>query len=103
MAFQVEELSIQLIEALAPLRPRIKQRDKALEDQLRRAATQRCGRTAWPGADTKVSAIRAADWHPKNPGTRDQRGAFVAATAPRALHGGLALFPFRALECGILA
>ena len=39
MAFQVEELSIQLIEALAPLMPRIKQRDKALEDQLRRAAS----------------------------------------------------------------
>ena len=39
MAFQVEELSIQLIEALVPLMPRIKQRDKALEDQLRRAAS----------------------------------------------------------------
>jgi hypothetical protein len=39
MAFQVEELSIQLIEALVPLMPRIKQRDRALEDQLRRAAS----------------------------------------------------------------
>ena len=39
MQFQVEELSIQLIEALVPLMPRIKQRDKALEDQLRRAAS----------------------------------------------------------------
>ena len=39
MAFQVEELSIQLVEALAPLMPRIKQRDKSLEDQLRRAAS----------------------------------------------------------------
>jgi four helix bundle protein len=38
MAFQVEELSLQLIDALAPLMPRIK-RDKALEDQLRRAAS----------------------------------------------------------------
>jgi four helix bundle protein len=38
-AFQVEELSIQLVEALVPLMPRIKQRDKALEDQLRRAAS----------------------------------------------------------------
>ena len=38
-AFQVEELSLQLIEALAPLMPRIKQRDKSLEDQLRRAAS----------------------------------------------------------------
>jgi four helix bundle protein len=39
MAFQVEELSLELIGALAPLMPRIKQRDKALEDQLRRAAS----------------------------------------------------------------
>jgi four helix bundle protein len=39
MAFQVEELSLELISALAPLMPRIKQRDKALEDQLRRAAS----------------------------------------------------------------
>jgi four helix bundle protein len=39
MAFQVEELSIQLIAALVPLMGRIKQRDKALEDQLRRAAS----------------------------------------------------------------
>jgi four helix bundle protein len=39
MAFHVEELSIQLIEALVPLMPRIKQRDKDLENQLRRAAS----------------------------------------------------------------
>lgn len=39
MAFQVEELSLQLIEELAPLMPRIKQKDKSLEDQLRRAAS----------------------------------------------------------------
>lgn len=39
MSFQVEELSIQLIEALVPLMPRIKQRDKDLESQLRRAAS----------------------------------------------------------------
>ena len=39
MAFQVEELSIQLIDALVPLMPRIKQRDKDLADQLRRAAS----------------------------------------------------------------
>ena len=39
MAFQVKELSIQLIEVLAPVMPRIKQRDKSLEDQLRRAAS----------------------------------------------------------------
>lgn len=39
MAFQVEELSLELIEALVPPMPRIKQRDKTLEDQLRRAAS----------------------------------------------------------------
>jgi four helix bundle protein len=39
MAFQVEELSIELIDALVPLMPRIRQRDKALEDQLRRASS----------------------------------------------------------------
>jgi four helix bundle protein len=39
MPFQVEELSLELIDALAPLMPRIKQRDKDLADQLRRAAS----------------------------------------------------------------
>jgi four helix bundle protein len=39
MAFQVEELSIELIEVLAPLMARIKQRDKSLADQLARAAS----------------------------------------------------------------
>jgi four helix bundle protein len=42
MAFQVNELSIAMVEALVPLMPRIKQRDKALEDQLRRAASSVC-------------------------------------------------------------
>jgi four helix bundle protein len=39
MAFQVKELCIQLIEVLARLIPRLKQRDKSLADQLSRAAT----------------------------------------------------------------
>ncbi|HEX2872818.1 MAG TPA: four helix bundle protein [Polyangiaceae bacterium] len=39
MAFQLEELSLELIDALVPLMPRIKNRDKALEDQIRRAAS----------------------------------------------------------------
>lgn len=39
MAFQLEELSLEFIAALVPLMPRIKQRDKNLEDQLRRAAS----------------------------------------------------------------
>src|SRR5690242_6942790 len=37
MAFQVKELSIQLVEELAPVMPRIRQRDKSLADQLARA------------------------------------------------------------------
>ena len=39
MPFQVEELSLELITTLVPLMPRIKQRDKDLENQLRRAAS----------------------------------------------------------------
>lgn len=39
MPFQAEELSLELIDALITLMPRIKQRDKSLEDQLRRAAS----------------------------------------------------------------
>jgi four helix bundle protein len=39
MKFYAEELSIQFIEALVPLMPKIKQRDKSLEDQLRRASS----------------------------------------------------------------
>jgi four helix bundle protein len=39
MAFQLEELCLELCEALVPLMPRIKQRDKTLEDQLRRSAS----------------------------------------------------------------
>ena len=39
MALQVAVLSIELIETLCPLMPRIKQRDKSLADQLSRAAS----------------------------------------------------------------
>lgn len=39
MTFRLEELSLELIEALVPLMPRIKRSDKSLEDQLRRAAS----------------------------------------------------------------
>lgn len=39
MALQVAELSIELIEALRPLVPRIKARDKSLADQIMRAAS----------------------------------------------------------------
>ncbi len=39
MALQVASLSIELIENLRPLIPRIKQRDRSLADQLTRAAS----------------------------------------------------------------
>jgi len=39
MAFQVESLSIELIEALRPIIPRIKRHDRSLADQLARAAS----------------------------------------------------------------
>ena len=39
MALQVAELSLELIETLRPLMPRIKQRDKSLADQIQRSAS----------------------------------------------------------------
>lgn len=39
MALQVTQISLELIRALRPLMPRLRQRDKSLADQLRRAAT----------------------------------------------------------------
>jgi len=60
MAFQVEELSIQLIEALVPLMPRIRQRDKSLEDQLRRAASSiglNCAEAAMKLAERIVAIL----------------------------------------------
>jgi four helix bundle protein len=39
MSLIVADLSIALIETLRPLMPRIKARDKSLEDQIRRAAS----------------------------------------------------------------
>ena len=39
MALQVAELSLELIETLRPLVPRIKQRDKSLADQIMRSAS----------------------------------------------------------------
>jgi len=39
MAFQVETASLELIEVLRPLLPRIKRQDRSLADQLARAAS----------------------------------------------------------------
>ena len=59
MAFQVEELSLQLVEALVPLMPRIRQRDKSLEDQLRRAASS-IGLTC--AGETRHALRQAVAW-----------------------------------------
>ncbi len=75
MAFQVEELSLQLVEALVPLMPRIRQRDKAWEDQLRRAASS-----------IGLNAAEAAFGSWKSPGAAvygcGQRGGDAACAAP---------------------
>ena len=68
MAFQAEELSLELIEALVPLMPRIKQKDKSLEDQLRRAASS--------------IGLNLAEAKLSDPGNRRAR-LFTAAALPR--------------------
>jgi len=63
MAFQVAELSLELIDALVPLMPRIKQRDKALEDQLRRAASSiglNCAEAAFSDPGNKRARLFTA-------------------------------------------
>jgi four helix bundle protein len=72
MAFQVEELSIQLIEALVPLMPRIKQRDKDLENQLRRAASS--------------IGLNAAEAAHSDPGNRRARLFTAAGSAGETQH-----------------
>ena len=62
MAFQVSELSIQLVEALVPLMPRIKQRDKSLADQLSRAASisLNCGEAEFSDPGNKRARLFTA-------------------------------------------
>jgi len=91
MAFQVEELSLELIEALVPLLPRIRQQDKNLSDQLRRAASSiglNCAEAAFsdPGnrrarlftaagsaGETRHALRQAVAWRIVRPGTRRRR------------------------------
>ncbi len=72
MAFQVEELSLELIEALVPLMSRIKQRDKTLEDQLRRAASS--------------IGLNAAEASMSDPGNRRARLCTAAGSAAETRH-----------------
>jgi four helix bundle protein len=73
MAFQVKELSIQLIEMLAPLIPRIKQRDKSLADQLVRAVTS--------------VALNLGEAELSDPGNRKARLFSAAGSANETLTG----------------
>lgn len=72
MSFYVEELSIQFVEALVPLMPRIKQRDKSLEDQLRRAACS--------------TGLNLAEAALSDPGNRRARLCTAAGSANEAKH-----------------
>jgi four helix bundle protein len=73
MPFQVAELSIELIEVLAPLMPRIKQRDKSLADQLSRAATS--------------TALNLGEAQLSDPGNRRARLFSAAGSANETLTG----------------
>ena len=73
MAFQVKELSIRLIEVLAPVMPRIKQRDKSLADQLSRAASS--------------TALNLGEAQLSDPGNRRARLFSAAGSANETLTG----------------
>ena len=73
MAFQVAELVIELIEVLAPLMPRIKQRDKSLADQLARAASS--------------VALNLGEAQLSDPGNRRARLFSAAGSANETLTG----------------
>jgi four helix bundle protein len=72
MAFQVEELSLELITALVPVMPRIRQRDKDLENQLRRAASS--------------IGLNVAEAAFSDPGNRRARLHSAAGSANEARH-----------------
>ena len=73
MAFQVAELSIQLIEVLAPLVLRIKSRDRSLADQLSRAASS--------------IALNLGEAQLSDPGNRRARLFTAAGSANETLTG----------------
>ena len=86
MAFQVEELSLQFVEALAPLMGRIKQRDKSLEDQLRRAASS--------------IGLNCAEAALSDPGNRRARLFTAAGSANEAKHALRQAIAWRYLSAG---
>ena len=87
MAYELEELSLQLIDALVPLMPRIKQRDKSLEDQLRRAASS-----------IGLNVAEAALSDPGNKRARFHTAAGSARETQHALRQAIAWRHVRATE-----
>lgn len=71
MALQVASLSIQLIEELRPLIPRVRARDKSLADQLVRAASS--------------VALNIAEAEGSDPGNRRARFFTAAGSASETL------------------
>ncbi|HVR19174.1 MAG TPA: four helix bundle protein [Polyangiaceae bacterium] len=71
MALQVAEFSIQLVEALRPLVPRIRRHDRSLADQLVRAASS--------------VALNIAEGEHSDPGNRKARFYSAAGSANETL------------------
>jgi four helix bundle protein len=71
MALQVAELSIQLVETLRPLVPRIRRHDRSLADQLVRAASS--------------VALNIAEGEHSDPGNRKARFYSAAGSANETL------------------
>ncbi len=71
MALEVASLSIELIETLRPLVPRLKQRDKSLADQLTRAANS--------------TALNLGEAELSDPGNRKSRLFTAAGSANETL------------------
>lgn len=72
MTLKVEELSLELSSALVPLMPRLRQRDKNLADQLRRAACS--------------IGLNAAEAAYSDPGNRRARLFSAAGSANETRH-----------------
>ena len=86
MAFQAAELSIQLIEVLSPLMPRIKQRDRSLADQLSRAASS--------------IALNLGEAELSDPGNRKARLFSAAGSANETLTALRVAVAWRHLQAG---
>jgi len=71
MAFQVKELSIEIVAALRPLVPRIRRHDRSLADQLVRAASS--------------VALNIAEGEHSDPGNRRARFYSAAGSANETL------------------